>query len=131
MRHYPTWLILFFVGLLLAGCVTANQATPTTSRSVNIPSAAPLPAPQAIDLGVLGKGTASDVAWSPDGRLMAVASTGGVFLYDTQTWQVQQTIPQSATDNNTVSELVFSPDGKMLVSSLSDGRIQVFGLPEK
>ncbi len=37
---------------------------------------------QVVELARWGRGTSSDLAWSPDGRWLAIASRLGVFLYD-------------------------------------------------
>ncbi|MCG2786623.1 MAG: hypothetical protein L6461_16150 [Anaerolineae bacterium] len=114
MKPHPIWGILSFIALLLATCASPKYL-PVPTLPSSTPTVTSLPPAQAIDLGTLGKGSASDVAWSPDGMLLAVASTEGVFLYETETWQIMQTIPQSTTDNETVGELAFSADGKSLI----------------
>lgn len=56
--------------------------------------------------------TANQVAWSPDGRLLAIASYN-LYLYDSQTWKQKKII----NTNGWINSVAFSPDGKTLVSA--------------
>jgi len=61
----------------------------------------------------LGQGSAADLAWSPDGRTLAVAGSLGVHVYDAGTLKERQHI-QTGT---AMDALAFSPDGKMLAAA--------------
>lgn len=123
--QFPSRLVPFLVGCaltLLVSCTayTPKTNTPTPSPSA-IPSAAPTPTamplslPQAVDLGMLGKGMARSIVWAPGSRLLAVTSPMGVYLYDPETWQVVQEIPLDAFENKYIQWLTFSGDGKSLI----------------
>ncbi len=104
--------LVLFAWLALAACSPRQPViiTPTTN-----PSTTPLPSPQAVELGVLGKGAASDMVWSPDGCLLAVLSSSGIYLHDTQTWQVVQEIHKTGFGGKSISSFVFSRDQKSLI----------------
>lgn len=110
------WILLgMFTCMVLVACsIRPPAVTATASLS------ATLPPPQAVELGVLGKGSARDMAWSPDSKLLAVMGTLGVYLYDTQTWQVVKTIPESVFGNRPGQSIVFSPDQKSLIMLVYD-----------
>ena len=63
----------------------------------------------------LGKGSISEIAYSPDGTRLAVASSIGIWIYDTQTGEeldlfVGYTYP--------VNSVAFSPDDSTLASGV-------------
>ena len=60
----------------------------------------------------LGKGAINDIAYSPDGKHLAVVSDIGVWIYDAQTGIEQGLIP--AAPGETVGSVVFSPNGHTL-----------------
>ena len=62
----------------------------------------------------LGKGGINQVAYSPDGRRLAVAGPAGILLYDTQTYQEVSFLTDTAHVGYSVS---FSPDGQLLASA--------------
>ena len=67
----------------------------------------------------LGKGTIRDITYSPDGQLLAVASSIGIWLYDTVTYQeVNLLTGQDMTW--AYGSVAFSPDGKTLASVIAD-----------
>ena len=69
----------------------------------------------------LGKGQMSgDIAYSPDGTRLAVASSIGIWLYDTET---HQEVALLTGHTDWVISVSFSPDGSTLASGSSDGTI--------
>ena len=70
----------------------------------------------------LGKGTAGAVAFSPDGQVLAVAGSLGIWLYDVAT---SRELALLARPGHTAgaSSISFSPDGSLLVSGDRDGNV--------
>ena len=60
----------------------------------------------------LGKGAVNEIVYSPDGKLLAVATYAGIWLYDVET--TQELVLMDAT--NEVQTVAFSPDGMTLAS---------------
>ena len=61
----------------------------------------------------LGKGRIAGIAYSPDGTRLAVASSIGIWLYDTQTGAE---VALLTGHTRGVSSVAFSPDGTTLAS---------------
>jgi len=75
----------------------------------------------------LGKGTAHDMAVSPDGASVAVASARGVFFYDAMdlTERAHLSTPAAAT------QVAYHPQGDAVLVGLSDGRIGMWSVPQQ
>ncbi|MCU0486042.1 MAG: protein kinase [Anaerolineales bacterium] len=73
-------------------------------------------APSLEQLTRWGRGTIEDIAWSPDGTLLAVGGSLGIHIYDPQTLELLQYL-ETETGAYT---LAFSPDGTMLTVGLAD-----------
>ena len=63
----------------------------------------------------LGKGGVSEIAYSPDGTKIAVATTLGIWIYDAKTSEELNLFTGGRSPIDTVA---FSPDGKMLASDI-------------
>ncbi len=70
----------------------------------------------------LGKGAVTDIAWTPDGTRLAVASSIGVFLYDAGTLEEVRYIPTDAQ----VQSIAFAPDGQTLASGALDRTVRLW-----
>ena len=71
----------------------------------------------------LGKGRRSEIAYSPDGTRLAVASSIGVWLYDTETYQEIALLTGHTSGVNSVA---FSPDGSTLATGSYDNTIRLW-----
>jgi hypothetical protein len=70
-----------------------------------------------------GTGTAYSLAYSPDGKRLALGGlgvypNGVIWIYDTADWAVLQELP---VNGQNVLDLVYSPDGSRLYSTGTDG----------
>lgn len=72
----------------------------------------------------LGKGRIFDAAYSPDGKLLAVASSIGVWLYDAETGEALDLLTMSSAAY--VRNVYFSPNGQILLSRDSNGSAVVW-----
>ena len=105
---------------------------PTTPPWIPVLAGTPVPQPSAaispanadrvIQLARWGKGSISDVVFSPDGELLAVASSVGIYLYHADTLAEERFI---ATDS-WVSSVAFSPDGELLASGSDDSTVRLW-----
>jgi serine/threonine protein kinase len=105
-------------------------ATPTSSPvpTLRLPALAGTPVPQptaailpenadrVVQLARWGKGTINQVAWSPDSKQLAIASSLGIYFYDAQTGQEIRLIET----NSWVRSVAFAPDGRTLASGADD-----------
>ena len=71
----------------------------------------------------LGKGWIYEIKYSPDGSRLAVASTIGIWLYDTTTYQEVALLAGHTSEVNSVA---FSPDGGTIASGSSDDTIRLW-----
>jgi len=71
-----------------------------------------------------GKGTVEEVVYSPDGRLLAVASSVGIVLYDAEGLAEVRFIEGDAP----VRSVAFSPDGGTLASGSRDNTVRLWGV---
>jgi|GEM_PF-2704233 len=128
-----------------------HTPTPSPTRPYPQPTATPIVLPRMpmpLPVAVISPHNADQVtqlnrwgwpswvnqaAWSPDGRLVAVASSIGIFLYDARTLkEVHSIFVEPFWTRIWVSSVAFSPDGKVLASewlgearlwSVPDGRL--------
>ena len=70
-----------------------------------------------------GKGWISDIAYSPDGTQLAVASSIGIWIYDTETLAEVELL---TGHTGYVNALAYSPDGKTLISGGEDSTTRVW-----
>ena len=70
----------------------------------------------------LGKGYIGDIAFSPGGQYLAVASGIGVWIYEVATSRALMLIPTASS----VESVSFSPDGATLASGSPDGTIRLW-----
>ena len=66
-------------------------------------------------LNVIGTGTPHDIEFSPDGKLFAVATERGVYLYDGITFEQKSFLDL----NETVDAIAFSPEGDTLAVAVN------------
>ena len=65
----------------------------------------------------LGKGSINEIQFSPDGTRLAVASSIGIWLYDTAT---HREVALFTGHTDSVESIAFSPDGRTLASGGHD-----------
>jgi len=68
----------------------------------------------------MGKGTLSDIAYSPDGKILAVSTGLGIRLYDANNLEEIGILEE---DKVTPGNLYFSPDGKILAIVNNSGTV--------
>ncbi len=99
MRILMHWILAI---LTITSCLSSSFGENEPSLQIGLPESA---------TARLGKGTISKIAYSPDGTRLAVGSSIGVWIYDTESNKALDLFPMYG-----VSCLAFSPDGKKLVS---------------
>lgn len=82
-----------------------------------VPAAGPPSTP-----ALAGRNWLTDVAWSPDGRRLAVGTSQGMHLYDANTLEEVYRLEPLRL----VESLSFSPDGALLAIGLGDGTVQLW-----
>lgn len=105
-------LLLFLLILLFAVMLTATplQAQPETDESITPPQVAQL-----------GRGTADTLDWHPDGNVLAVGGSLGLWLYDDVLADLAH-IPETGE----IAWLVWSPDGDQLATTDQDDTVRVW-----
>ncbi len=73
----------------------------------------------------LGKGIIREIQYSPDGTRLAVASSIGIWLYDTAT---HQEIALLTRHMHSVRSVAFSPDGNTIASGSDDNAIRLWNV---
>lgn len=104
---------------ILAACLCLLLAMP-------VPGAAQESRSEFLPVGTkarLGRGTIVVMQYSPDGALLAVGSSVGIWLYDAQTREVEALLTSHA---EAVDSVAFSPDGRTLASGSGDGSVHLW-----
>ena len=71
----------------------------------------------------LGKGSITQIAYSPNGMHLAAAGSAGIWIYDVT---IHQEVALLTENTGPVSGVAFSPDGSTIVGGYSDGSVLVW-----
>lgn len=105
------WLVLIgFIGVV---SITTAQ---TPALSPDNPVITAENASQMVQLAMIGRGNPMDIAYSPDGKLMAIGTTIGVWLYSSDNLSATPRLLTDSHLNGWARCIAFSPDGRHLVA---------------
>ncbi len=107
MKHTLWRFVFVFWVLTGVSSVTAQDGTPPTITVEN--------AAQITEQAMLGRGGLKDIAWSPDGSLLAVNGSAAIWLYDAADFEAEPRI--LTQEAGIVHDLAFSPDGRTLATT--------------
>jgi WD40 repeat protein len=118
------------VFLLLAGCASGSVVPTSTQASTPIPiPVTPTPAslsPETVNAIVplrrYGMGIPTDVAYAPDGGMIAVPSSIGIYRYLTKTYEELPLIETGAY----VRSIAFSPDSRLIAAGEENGGLRLW-----
>lgn len=108
--------------------------TPTVTPTPRLPAAPgtqiPVPAQaisadnldQIVELARWGNGVITDAVFSPDGKMVAVATTIGVSVYFADSLEEYAHFETNASANS----VAFSPDGEIIATALSDNTLKLW-----
>jgi len=144
MKPWLTTLIsFFFIGIFALGWAYSDSVpavassdtptpTPTATPALPVLAGTPVPLPAApitpdnVDqlrqLAMWGKGRIEQLAYSPDGKILAVGTTAGVWLYDADTLAELRFI----NTGNFVGSLAFTGDGTKLVVDIGASTVSIW-----
>jgi WD40 repeat protein len=108
---------------------TATQFVPPTLTPIFVPT--PITADNAAQLAEVGsvvRGVTADLAWSPDGKTLAVAAIDGVWLYDDANFisLPRKFFVESDGFGHQAECVAFSPDGNTLAAGNQDGVLRLW-----
>ncbi len=83
-------------------------------------------ATRVVELARWGRGGLNELAYSPDGKLLAVASSIGIYLRDAQTLNELRYIDTDSA----VSSVAFAPDGATLASGMNDDMVRLWRMAD-
>jgi eukaryotic-like serine/threonine-protein kinase len=98
---------------LMQSQIPSLTATPLPKIAANI---SPETVSQIVELKSLSQTPISEIAFSPDSKIIAAASSKGIYLYNSQTLEQKAYYPFSAT----ITSLAFLADGRTLAFGLND-----------
>ena len=114
-----SWLVSIVMMLALSACsIKTEQTISEEEREIITPENVS----QVEELMRLGEGTIEEIAWSPDGTMLAAAGSIGIHLYDSQSLEEIFFIESLSW----LSSLAFAPNGATLASGSRDGIISLW-----
>jgi WD40 repeat protein len=108
---------------------TATQFVPPTRTPVFVPTTITAQnVEQLSEVGSVNRSIAADLAWSPDGKTLAVAATDGIWLYnDANFYSLSRQFVIPGDELGQQAECVaFSPDGTTLAAGNGDGLLRLW-----
>jgi WD40 repeat protein len=80
------------------------------------PIITPENAGQVTQLAMIGRGIPRDIAYSPDGNLLAVGTSIGVWIYDVHNQALSPYLLSDINQRGFVSDIAFSPDSRFIAA---------------
>lgn len=113
--------------LLATSTPLPTKSSPTlATMATNPPAGLPVTPPNQLTLlEQIGKGTAEQIVWSPDGKFLAVVGSLGVTLYDTIDFKFDRLLPSRVP----LIALAFAPNSKKIAVSTKNGNIEFWAFP--
>ncbi len=117
-----------------ATAIPTATATPTSTPTPRLPVAvgtalpegpaglSPDNADQIIELARWGRGIIEDIAYSPDGKAIALASASGIVLIGSDSLKELSSIESESP----ATSLAFSADGALIAAGLEDGKVALW-----
>ena len=106
------------------------KATLTKDERLSLPIPKPIPLGQSTEIKapsdpIFHTVSISSLAFSPDGKTLASATSGGIALLDLSTLQVKKSL---SGHTDWVNSVAFGPDGQTLASGSKDGTVLIWEL---